>query len=76
MEDKETMIAVQKNNEGDILAFKTSAGRVLNYEQALQEIKGGYISGVNVFRGRDDENYIRSNADGDLSNNLDNLPTF
>lgn len=74
--DREFFVAVQKNGDGDITAFKTSAGRVLDYEQALTEVKTGAIQGVNAFKGRDGETYIRGDADGDPSNNLDNLPGF
>lgn len=73
---RETFIAVQKNGDGDLTSFKTSSGRVLNYEQALQEVQAGAIAGVNVFKGRDGEMYIRGDADGDPSNNLDSLPNF
>lgn len=73
---RESFVAVQKNGDGDITAFKTSAGRVLNYEQALAEVKSGTIEGVNAFKGRDGETYIRGDADGDPTNNLDNLPIF
>ncbi|WP_120462502.1 DUF3892 domain-containing protein [Paenibacillus aceti] len=76
MNTRETFIAVQKNGDGDLTAFKTSSGRVLDYEQALQEVKAGAIGGVNVFKGRDGEMYIRGDADGDPSNNLDALPRF
>lgn len=75
-DNRETFVAVQKNGDGDITAFQTSSGRVLDYEQALQEVQNGNIRGVNAFRGRDGETYIRGDADGDPANNLDNLPTF
>lgn len=73
---RESFVAVQKNGDGDITAFQTSTGRVLDYSQALQEVHNGMIQGVNAFKGRDGETYIRGDADGDPSNNLDNLPTF
>lgn len=73
---RETFIAVRKNGDGDLEAFKTSSGRILNYEQALQEVKAGAIAGVNVFKGRDGEMHIRGDADGDPTNNLDSLPRF
>ncbi|MEK5165384.1 DUF3892 domain-containing protein [Paenibacillus sp. FSL R5-0527] len=76
LDTRETFIAVRKNGDGDLREFKTSSGRVLNYEQALEEVKAGAIAGVNVFKGRDGEMYIRGDADGDPSNNLDNLPSF
>jgi hypothetical protein len=73
---QERIVAVKKNGDGDIIKFKTSSGRVLWYHEALQEVERGAISGVNIFKGKDGEQYIRSNADGDPTNNLDNLPTF
>ncbi|CAM2824217.1 DUF3892 domain-containing protein [Paenibacillus sediminis] len=73
---REQFIAVQKNGDGDLTAFQTSTGRVLNYEQALQEVQAGAIAGANVFKGRDGELYIRGDADGDPTNNLDGLPIF
>lgn len=75
-DQRESIQAVRKNGDGDIEQFQTSSGRVLNYDQALQEVRDGMIQGVNVFKGRDGEYYIRGDADGDPSNNLDNLPGF
>lgn len=75
-DQRETFVAVQKNGDGDLTSFQTSTGRVLNYEQALAEVENGTIAGVNAFKGRDGETYIRGNADGDPTNNLDQLPNF
>lgn len=75
-DNREQIVAVQKNGDGDITSFKTSSGRVLDYGMALQEVQAGNIAGVNAFKGRDGETYIRGDADGDPSNNLDNLPSF
>ena len=75
-EQRESIVAVQKNGDGDITAFKTSSGRELDYQTALQEVQAGQIAGVNAFKGRDGEMYIRGDADGDPSNNLDQLPSF
>jgi hypothetical protein len=76
MTERETFAAVRKNGDGDIVAFRTSTGRELDYEQALREVREGRIQGANVFKGRDGEMYIRGDADGDPANNLDNLPLF
>ncbi|WP_458123306.1 DUF3892 domain-containing protein [Paenibacillus sp. Z3-2] len=73
---RESFTAVQKNGDGDLTAFQTSAGRVLDYQQALAEAQAGAIAGVNVFKGKDGEMYIRGDADGDPTNNLDQLPHF
>ena len=73
--DKEQIVAVRKNDDGDLIAFKTSAGRELDYVTALQDAKAGKLAHVDVFHkyGRD---ILRSEPDGIKENNLDNLPTF
>ncbi|MBN3526004.1 DUF3892 domain-containing protein [Paenibacillus apiarius] len=76
MESRETFVAVQKNGDGDLTAFKTDSGRVMAYDEALQAVHSGQIAGVNVFKGKDGGMYIRGDADGDPTNNLDNLPMF
>ncbi|MDG0871365.1 DUF3892 domain-containing protein [Paenibacillus thiaminolyticus] len=76
MDNRESIVAVQKNGDGDLTAFQTSTGRQLSYEQALNEVQAGNIAGVNVFKGRDGGMYLRGDADGDPTNNLDNLPLF
>ncbi|WP_423406682.1 DUF3892 domain-containing protein [Heyndrickxia sp. MSNUG] len=72
---KEQIIAVRKNDDGDIIAFKTEQGRELDYITALNEAKEGKLAHVDVFHkyGRD---IIRSEPDGIKENNLDNLPLF
>jgi len=72
---QENIVAVRKNDEGDIIAFKTSTGRELDYMTALNEAKSGMLAHVDVFHkyGRD---IIRSEADGIKENNLDQLPSF
>lgn len=76
MDNRETIVAVQKNGDGDLTAFQTSAGRMLSYDEALNQVQAGNIAGVNVFKGRDGGMYLRGDADGDPTNNLDNLPLF
>lgn len=72
---KEQIIAVRKNEDGDLIAFKTDAGRELDYITALQDAKTGKLAHVDVFHkyGRD---ILRSEPDGIKENNLDNLPGF
>lgn len=72
---KEQIIAVRKNEDGDLIAFKTDAGRELDYITALQDAKAGKLAHVDVFHkyGRD---ILRSEPDGIKENNLDNLPAF
>lgn len=71
-----TITAVRKNNEGDIVELQLSSGEVVDYHQAQQMAKDGSIEQVNVFRGRDGDEHLRSDADGTKENNLDNLPLF
>lgn len=72
---REEFVAVRKNDDGDIIAFKTSSGRELDYVTALTEAKSGQIAHIDVFHkyGRD---IIRSEPDGIKENNLDRLPEF
>lgn len=72
---KEKIVAVRKNDDGDIIAFKTESGRELDYVTALDEAKLGKLAHVDVFHkyGRD---IIRSEPDGIKANNLDQLPPF
>lgn len=68
--------AVRKNGDGDIVELQLSSGQVVDYKQAQAMAKEGQIANVNVFRGRDGDEHLRSNADGRPENNLDNLPSF
>lgn len=72
---KEKIIAVRKNDDGNIIAIRTDKGRDLDYVSALAEAKAGNLSHVDVFHkyGRD---ILRSEPDGIQENNLDNLPEF
>ncbi|PGK51287.1 hypothetical protein CN918_26210 [Priestia megaterium] len=72
---KEQIVAVRKNEDGDIIAVKTNTGRELDYPTAITEAKAGNLQHVDVFHkyGRD---ILRSEPDGIKSNNLDNLETF
>jgi hypothetical protein len=72
----EKIVAVRKNGDGDIIELKTDSGKIVDYKTAQQMAQEGEIEGVNVFKGRDGEPHLRSNADGDPTNNLDQLPTF
>ncbi|WP_028781886.1 DUF3892 domain-containing protein [Thalassobacillus devorans] len=72
----EQVVAVRKNGDGDIIELKLSSGQVVDYKQAQQMADNGEIEHVNTFRGRDGDKHLRSDADGDPTNNLDNLPIF
>lgn len=73
---KQQVVAVRKNGDGDIVELQLSSGQVVGYKEAQQMAKNEQIENVNVFKGRDGDEHLRSNADGRTDNNLDQLPTF
>lgn len=75
-QEQEHIVAVRKNGDGDIVEMKLSSGQVVDYKTAQQMAKQDRIANVNVFRGRDGDEHLRSDPDGREDNNLDNLPTF
>ena len=73
---RQQVTAVRKNGDGDIVELQLSSGQVVGYKEAQQMAKADQIENVNVFKGRDGDEHLRSNPDGREDNNLDNLPTF
>ncbi|OAS82804.1 MULTISPECIES: DUF3892 domain-containing protein [Metabacillus] len=73
--NQEKIIAVRKNDDGDLIGFQTESGRELDYLEALTEAKAGKLAHVDVFHkyGRD---ILRSEPDGIKENNLNSLPEF
>ncbi|WP_139378390.1 DUF3892 domain-containing protein [Mesobacillus jeotgali] len=49
--EQEQLVAVHKNNAGEIISFQTSSGRIISYRKALMEATAGNISGVNINEG-------------------------
>ncbi len=75
-DQQDEVVAVRKNSDGDIVELKLDSGRVVDYKTAQTMVKNNEIRNLNVFKGRDHEEHLRSNPDGRKDNNLDNLPTF
>ncbi|MFC5403985.1 DUF3892 domain-containing protein [Cohnella soli] len=73
---KQQIVAVRKNGDGDIVELQLSSGQVVGYKEAQAMAKNDQIANVNVFKGRDGDEHLRSDPDGRTDNNLDNLPTF
>ncbi|MCA1062611.1 DUF3892 domain-containing protein (plasmid) [Cytobacillus spongiae] len=71
----EKIIAVRRNADDDLIAFKTESGRELDYITALKDAKEGKLAHVDVIHryGRD---VLRSEPDGLKENNLSELPSF
>lgn len=72
----EQVQAVRKNGDGDIVELKLSSGKIVDYKTAQQMVQNKEIANLNLFKGKDGDVHLRSNADGDPTNNLDNLPLF
>ena len=70
------IVAVQKDENGVIQQYKLDNNNVVGIQQAISMVENGDIEGCNVFTTRSGNKAIRSNNDGDKSNNLDNLPRF
>jgi hypothetical protein len=73
---QEQVVAVRKNGDGDIVELKLTSGKVVDYKAAQAMVRNNEIENLQLFRGRDDEEHLRSVPDGRKDNNLDNLPTF
>lgn len=67
---------VKKDGNGDITNVMLQDGSVYPLDEAIRLTAKGSIEGVNVGRSKNGTEYLRSNPDGDVSNNLDQLPTF
>lgn len=76
MAHRNRIVGVRKNADGDIVQFKFADGRVVDYTGAIALAQDGQVEHANAFRGRDGDFHIRSDADEDVDNNLDNLPQF
>ena len=68
--------AVKKDSNGTISEYKLEDGAILSHEKAVKMAENNKLAGYNVATARNGMKSIRSNPDGDISNNLDELPEF
>ncbi|WP_186429260.1 DUF3892 domain-containing protein [Clostridium sp. BSD9I1] len=71
-----SIVAVGKDDDNEIVSYKLDNGEILSREQAISMAKEGGIKGVSVSTSRKGEEYLRSLPDDDESNNLKNLPNI
>ncbi|AGY75746.1 DUF3892 domain-containing protein [Clostridium autoethanogenum] len=76
MSDKSKVIKVKKNPQGDITDVMLENGNVYSIDEAIMMTKDGLIEGINVGKAKNGREYLRSNPNGDQSDNLDNKPIF
>lgn len=69
------VVAVKRDEDGNIEEFKLQDGTVLDYEGCLEYIHSGKINLI-AQTNKAGGISIRSQADGAKENNLSNLPTF
>lgn len=75
--NEEKIVAVRKNERGNIISVKLSDGKIMSVNDAISLCKSGglrqYHVGVNPY---DNEEFLASDANTIEEDNLDNLPTF
>jgi hypothetical protein len=62
----EQIVALQRNFHGDIISFKTSSGRIISYQKAVQEVESGRINGVSIEENPDGSTVLMSELDPDF----------
>lgn len=70
------VVAVRKDNTDRIIAFKLDDGRVLDYGQCMAAIDQGELPNLMYIANQTGAMSIKSQSDGDPSNNLSRMPMF
>ncbi|MGP7815994.1 DUF3892 domain-containing protein [Niallia sp. 01092] len=65
----EQLVAVERNQNGQIISFKTSGGRVISYRKALLDVENGIIDGVTIT-----ENQEQNGLQAYFENSFDDYP--
>lgn len=76
MNNANTIVKVRKNEDGDITNVMMQDGTVFPIDEAITMTRDKKIQGVNVGKSKNGTEFLRADPDGDVSNNLDQLPTF
>lgn len=74
--EKNKIIKVKKNSDGDITDVMLENGEVHSVTEAISMAKNEMIDGVNVGKAKNGREFIRSNPNGKENDNLDELPNF
>lgn len=76
MNDQSKIVKVKKNTDGDITDVMLTDGNIYPIEDAIMMAKDGKIEGINVGRGKNGREHLRSNPNDSQKDNLDQLDTF
>jgi hypothetical protein len=68
----ESIAALHRNHNGEIINFVTTNGRVISYRKALQEAESGIIDGVQTIK----DEYGNLTLLPELEQSFDHLPTL
>jgi hypothetical protein len=68
----ENIVALHRNHNGEIISFQTSAGRIISYRKAIQEVESGVLDGVQLEMDVHGEMYLSPTSD----ESFDALPHF
>lgn len=74
-ETKREVVAVRKDENGNLSEFKLDDGTVYDFQECWDAINRGELNLIATI-GKEGAPVIRSYGDGDKSNNLSNLPPF
>jgi hypothetical protein len=69
---KEKFVAVRKDAQGRLVEFKTSSGRVYDYEMAIEAVSNDEIENAELIKNRAGGNVIK----GTNNHSLSDLPEF
>lgn len=76
MDEALKVVAVKRDDEGNMAQFKLSNEQVVSFSECQDMINEGKLPGLISTVGKNGVEIIRSAPDGDLSNNLSQLPEF
>ena len=69
---KEKFVAVRKDAQGRLVEFKTSSGRVFDYEMAIEAVSNDEIENAELIKNRAGSDVIK----GTNNHSLSDLPEF
>ncbi|WP_330671439.1 DUF3892 domain-containing protein [Anaeromicrobium sp.] len=74
--DKQEIIKVRKDSNGNITDVMLSDGNECTIKQAISMAKEGLIGGVHVVKPKKGKEYLRTNRNETDGDNLDSLALF
>lgn len=76
MRDSLKIIKVRKNEDGDITDIMLEDGRIYPMNYAIMKAKNGAIEDVTVGKGKDGGEFLKTESNECIYDNLSELPRF